>query len=120
MVLGCGLKSNSFLKTVLNQKFAQFCSPQVNMRLRRKNVINSCQYTRQLAQKLKDENGEGHIVIVEDGQEQQLETEEKAAFEKLLPLASKQVSTLRHCLIRKKTSPNMIAHPLLTYLVFTY
>lgn len=46
-----------------------------------------------LAQTLKEENGtEATIVVVEDGQENNLSTDELEVFEKFLPLKSKQVS----------------------------
>ncbi len=45
----------------------------------------------QMAQKIKDENGEGEIVHMDDGNEQAISPEELEAFEKHLPLGSKQV-----------------------------
>ena len=45
----------------------------------------------QLSQKLKDENGDGTIVFVDDGNESGLPATELAAFEEHLPLAEKEV-----------------------------
>lgn len=54
-----------------------------------------------MAQTLKDENGEGTVVIVNDGEESQLRGEEKRAFDKLLPLASKKVISKKGLLLAK-------------------
>ena len=49
----------------------------------------------QLSQKIKDENGDGTIVFVDDGNESSLPAAELAAFEEYLPLAEKEVNYIR-------------------------
>ena len=61
-----------------------------------------------MAQTLKDENGEGTVVIVNDGEESQLRGEEKRAFDKLLPLASKKVISKKG--LAKAVSPKTWKH----------
>ena len=51
---------------------------------------------------MKEENGGGEVVIVDNGQESTLPSEEKNAFEKFLPLANKKVSTTLLKVQRKK------------------
>lgn len=45
----------------------------------------------QLAQTLKEEHGDGIIVFVDDGAEQNMPEEERNKFEEFLPIKDKQV-----------------------------